>query len=348
MKNESSLAKRKFHVPVGTLIDLSSVSEVPNTQINMDPMLFCESVKDLQGIDFGYQTQYPLLYTATEAITDQIDDNKSNSSIQKSSKDSQIFIASLISDDAPLINFSDEVSIQTQEASFQEFQGDQKSLLDIVIPLGSDTEEYKDKNDFFEIVGPLVDLSSDADNSVLSPSGETNISVTKICLVHPDLVGIDFSKIDTVSLDSLSSGISVTEISEETITDFSVYADSISVQEIKDSFSLMSQFCADEADLCESWKIMLIFAIIFVSSLKLMYLSFMAILTSLIFYSHHYFREKISVDLSNTDLNFVKWIFVAINHHFFGNVHRFNGLIKPLNIHQSAPMVSRSTYFKFF
>ena len=61
--NESSLAKSKFHVPVGTLIDLSSVSEVSNTQINMDPMLFCESVKDLQGIDFGYQTQYPLLYT---------------------------------------------------------------------------------------------------------------------------------------------------------------------------------------------------------------------------------------------------------------------------------------------
>ena len=76
------------------------------------------------------------------------------------------------------------------------------------IPLGSDTEEYKDKNDFFEIVEPLVDLSSDEDNSVLSPSGETNISVTKICLVHPDLVGIDFSKIDTVRL---SSGISVTE-----------------------------------------------------------------------------------------------------------------------------------------
>ena len=100
----------------GTLIDLSSVSEVPNTQINMDPMLFRESVDDLQGIDFGpgNQSQYPSLYTATKAIIGQIDDNETNSSIQKSSKDFQIFIASVISDDAPLINFRDEVSVQTR------------------------------------------------------------------------------------------------------------------------------------------------------------------------------------------------------------------------------------------
>ena len=59
----------------------------------------------------------------------------------------------------------------------------------------------------------------------------------------------------------------------------------------------MSKFCADEADRCESWKIMLIFVIVFVPSLRL--ISFMVISTSLIFYLHHYFPKNISVDLSN-------------------------------------------------
>ena len=70
-------------------------------------------------------------------------------SVTNASKDFQVVIASLSSYDAPLINFTD-VSLKTQESSFQEFSGNLNNLKvseEMVIPLGSDITQVEDKND---------------------------------------------------------------------------------------------------------------------------------------------------------------------------------------------------------
>lgn len=126
-------------------------------------------------------------------------------------KDSQVVIASLSSNDTPMINFS-EVSLETQESSFQEFSGDPKNfnVWDISKkPLGS---EVQDKDD--NATEEFVDLSIGYGHDFFPPSKDT---VESKCFIYPDLEDIDFSVQPTIPSendfeeDSLFSSVAINE-----------------------------------------------------------------------------------------------------------------------------------------
>ena len=145
---------------------------------------------DLKGINFSA----PLL---TSEEKEDIKENVvartiTSLDVTNTSKVSQAVVASLSSNDTPLINFS-EVSLETQESSFQEFSGDPKNFNvsdNTEISLGS---EVQDKDD--NATEELVDLSVEFGHDFLSPLDDT-IEIKSF--IHPDLEGIDFSVQPTI------------------------------------------------------------------------------------------------------------------------------------------------------
>ena len=294
MQEESSLVQQSVsYVPVGKLIDLSVLEEtdvLQNEMSNVAPSI--ERVHpDLCAIDFSAPQN--------KVNMEIIDEN-----VVKMSN-SNIVIASLTTIDAPLINFNDDICVLTQEASFSVFQGDQNFSNDIVIPLQSvdqSEETREESSNFHEILEPLVDLSFD-DTSVSERIPKVE-NITRS--IHPDLIGIDFQ-----NRHQLNQSITLNEVTRSVFADLEIPVfDDMTIAEKKNRNVHQSICFPDKVnDFREKWQIVVISAvsilILLIIHVKLNYLPVVVLLISL----YLYFRTKISVDLSNSDLNFYIWLY---------------------------------------
>ncbi|XP_078361043.1 uncharacterized protein LOC144645364 [Oculina patagonica] len=265
---------------------------------------------DLRGIIFSA----PLLTSEDkEDNTEKVVKKEiENFSVTNTSKDSQVVIASLSSNDAPLINFS-EVSLETQESLFQEFSGDPKNLNvsdNSEIPLGS---EVQDKDD--NATEELVDLSIEFGHDFFSRSNDT-FEIKNF--IHPDLEDIDFSVQPTIQRendfeeDSLFASVAIND---------NIFMDMPCLRkyyQCEQDVEINPRLCDVDTDhqtiVVDIKTIMLIIFIkvsLYLSALKLLVDIGSSPTDTFFLPFDDCFRTKNPIDLSNTDLNFFKWFFAS-------------------------------------
>lgn len=270
---------------------------------------------DLKGIDFNG----PMFMNKDEEVIVEkvVKDNKENSGSPNASKDSQVLIASY---DAQLINFKDE-SLKTKESSFQEFSGHQNKFLEdkedtVLTQFGS--EEKHDN----ECIEQLVDLNFDDEDKFCPFSNDIDENTI---FIRSDLEDIDFSVQPTLQSDNDSDKDSVC-VGVIIHDDIVIH---MRAQYAMPSFSPINPTSCDDCTACyDATKIaMMIFIMVslYLSTLKLLHHHVLVYTESCLFDFDDYFRTKNPTDLSNTDLNFIKWM--QYDFHAWPAVHRMKSFL---------------------
>ena len=214
-------------------------------------------------------------------------------------------IASLTSYDAQLINFKDESS-KTKESSFQEFSGHPNKFLEdkedtVLTPFGSD-----EKHDN-ECIEQLMDLNfvDDEDSFFSFPNDIDENAIFS----RSDLEDVDFSVQPTLKSENDSDKESVRAgvvIHDDTVIH-------TRAQSARPYFSPINSASCDDCTVCyEATKILMVIFImvkLYLSTSKLLHYHVLVYTESCLVDFDDYFRPKNHTDLSNTDVNFIKWMY---------------------------------------